>query len=222
LELIELNATIRRTTGNSAARALRRDAQIPAVLYGPNTESISLAVDTKDLEQALKFNPAGQVLFDLKIENDEAATRPAMIKELQVHPVSQLFLHADFYEIAMDRKIRVRIPVTTTGKSVGVEMGGLLQLVRRELEVLCLPLEIPESIVLDVTDLTIGDSIHVEDIVAEGNVEIPADVNFTVLTVGSPKIEEEEVEEEEEEVEGEEGAEEEPSEEKAAETDEEG
>jgi len=179
-----------------------------------------LTVNTKDLEQALKSNAVGQVLFSLKIGNGEASTRSAMIKELQVHPVSQLYLHADFYEIAMDRKIRVRVPVRTTGKSVGVEMGGLLQLVRRELEVMCLPLEIPESIELDVSDLAIGDSIHVEDIQSEGNVEIPADMNFTVLTVSSPKIEEEEVEEEEVEVEGEEGAEGEPTEEDAADADE--
>ena len=217
MELIELNATIRETKGNGAARVLRREAQFPAVLYGPNTESISLTIGMKDLEKVLKTNPVGQVLFDLKIQGSETPTRPAMIKELQIHPMSRMYLHADFYEVDMDRKIRVRIPVVVTGKSVGVEMGGVLQIVRRELEVLCLPMAIPEFIELDITDLGIGDSIHVEDLSLEGDVEIPADTNFTVLTIGSPKAEEVE-EEEEEDIEGEEGAEGEPSEDGAAET----
>jgi large subunit ribosomal protein L25 len=216
LELIELNATIRKTKGNSAARALRREAQFPAVLYGPNTEPVSLVVVAKDLEKILKIHPVAQVLFSLVIRNGGTSTRPAMIKELQIHPISRVYLHADFYEIDMARKIRVKIPVVATGKSVGVEMGGMLQIVRHELEVLCLPMAIPESIRLDVTDLGIGDSIHVEDITLEGDVEIPADTNFTVLTISSPKVEGQEVGEEG--VEGEERAGGEPSVEDSAET----
>jgi large subunit ribosomal protein L25 len=112
-------------------------------------------------------------------------------------------LHIDFYEIDMARKISVKVPVTTTGKSVGVERGGLLQIIRRELEVYCLPGNIPEMITIDITDLEIGASVHVQDIEPEGDVEIPTEVNFTVLTVISPKVEEKEEEEELEEGEGE-------------------
>ena len=133
-----------------------------------------------------------------------------MIKEYQVHPVSRNYLHVDFYEIAMDRKIRVRVPVVTKGKPRGVELGGMLQVVRRDLEVLCLPQEVPEAIEVDVTELDIGDSIHVEKIPLEGDVEIPAEVNFTVVTILSPKVEalpEEEEEEVEEVEEGEEAGE---------------
>jgi large subunit ribosomal protein L25 len=130
-----------------------------------------------------------------------------MIKELQTDPVSRSLIHVDFYEISMDRKIRVMVPVTTTGTSEGVELGGTLQIVRRELEVLCLPGEIPESIEIDITGLGMGDSIHVQEIPTTGNIEIDAEVNFTVLTILSPKLEEEEVEEGEEELEGEEGEE---------------
>jgi large subunit ribosomal protein L25 len=92
----------------------------------------------------------------------------------------------------MDQKIKVMVPVVTTGKCVGVELGGMLQIIRRELEVFCLPDQIPENITIDITDLDIGDSFHVEDLQLEGDVEIPADVNFTILTVLSPKAEEEE------------------------------
>jgi large subunit ribosomal protein L25 len=136
-------------------------------------------------------------------------TKAAMIKELQTHPVSGHLIHIDFYEVDMNRKIKVMIPVVTTGHSVGVEEGGMLNIVRRELEVFCLPGDIPETIEIDITDLTIGDSIHIEDVAMGDNIEVAADVNFTVVTVLSPKVEEEEVAEEEEEglEEGEEGAE---------------
>jgi len=199
LELIDLNATIRKTTGNGPARQLRATGQMPAVLYGPDTETIMLSVIVSDLEKVLKTSNIGQVLLNLNIKNGRTITKTAMIKELQRQPVSGEFLHIDFYEVAMDRKITVSVPIVTTGKSVGVELGGVLQTVRREIEVLCLPNEIPETIEVDVTDLDVGDSLHVLDIPVEGNIEIPSDVNFTVVTVLSPTKEEEVVEEVEEE-----------------------
>jgi large subunit ribosomal protein L25 len=161
-----------------------------------------LSVSTKELHGILKESSAGQRFVNLVIDNDKNKTKHAMIKELQTHPMSRELLHVDFYEISMDRKIWVSVPIVTVGKSIGVEMGGILQIVRRELEVLCLPGEIPEAFEIDVTDLDVGDSVHVEDIPLKGDIEIQADVNFTVLTVVSPKVEEV-AEEEEEELEGE-------------------
>jgi len=204
LEQFELNATVRKTTGNSPARQLRRGGQMPAVLYGPQTESVLLSVNIKELELILKKGNIGSLILNLVIQNGEKITKPAMIKEFQSHPVSGNFLHIDFYEIDMQRKINVMIPVVTKGQSAGVELGGLLQIVRREIEVLCMPGDIPEAFEIDITDLDIGDSVHVEEIPLGDNIEIPADVNFTVLTIVSPKVEE--VEEEEEDLEGEEAA----------------
>lgn len=205
MELIELKANIRTTVGNGPARALRRQGQIPAVLYGPGTETVSLAVTVKELETLLKKGKSGQVVLNLVIQNGETSTRPVMIKELQVHPLSRSFLHVDFYEISMDRKINVKVQVVTKGKAKGVEGGGILQIIRRELEILCLPFEIPEVIEIDISDLDIGDAIHVGDISLEGNVEFIDDAHFTVVTILSPRVEEEVVEEEEELEEGEEG-----------------
>ncbi len=204
MELIELKTNIRTSIGNGPARVLRRNKQIPAVLYGMGTETVLLSVDISDLEQVLKESSASQLLLNLVIQNGKTYTKTVMIKELQIHPVSRDFLHVDFYEIVMDRKIKVNIPVVTRGKSEGVEQGGMLQIIRRELEVLCLPFEIPEQIEIDITNLEIGDSVHVNDISLEGNAEIQADVNFTMLTILSPTAAEEEVSEEEGE-EGEEG-----------------
>ena len=215
MKQLELTATLRSESGNGPARQLRMQGKMPAVLYGPKTEPVKLTVDIKELETSLKEGSLGQSIFNLTVAGGKKKGTAVMIKELQRHPVSGNFLHADFYEIDMKSKIRVMVPINAIGKSVGVEMGGLLQIIRREVEVLCLPTEIPESIEVDITELDIGDSLHVEELATSENVEIPADVNFTILTIVSPKVEEE-PEEEVEEEEGEEAAAEEEGEEAEA------
>ena len=198
MERIKLQATVRKSTGNGPARSLRRSGRIPAVLYGPKTDPILLSVNIKDLEQVFKQGNVSQIILNLVIQNGKKVTKSAMVKELQTHPLAGNFIHIDFYEIDMKRQINVMVPVITMGDAVGVENGGMLNIVRRELELLCLPGDIPESVEVDITDLDIGDSIHIEDISLGENVEISADTNFTVVTVLSPKVEEEEVVEEEE------------------------
>ena len=210
MEQLQLKVTVRKTTGNGPARALRRGGEIPAVLYGRKTEPMALSVNIRELENLTRKGNINQLLFNILIENGKTRTKKVMIKELQTHPVTRDFLHVDFYEIDMARKIKVGVPVTTTGKSAGVERGGILQIIRRELEVFCLPDKIPSEISIDISDLDIGDSVHVEEVPLPGDVELEAEVNFTVLTVVAPRVEAEpEPEEEEVEVEGEEAAEEE-------------
>lgn len=191
MDNIALKVETRKTKGNGPARALRRQGRVPAVLYGPKTEPAMLAIQRRDLDTILKRGGLGRSVFDLHIDGG-TDSKSVMIKELQTHPVSHAYLHVDLYEVAMDRKIRVNVPVVTTGKSIGVENGGMLQVIRRELEVFCLPNEIPDSITIDVTDLDIGDSVHVEDLPTTGGVEIPHDVNFTILTLSSPQRQAEE------------------------------
>jgi large subunit ribosomal protein L25 len=184
--------------GNGPARRLRQAGQVPAVFYGPKTESVLLSVNKNDLDLIFKKGRISQIILNLVIQNNgETYTRPAMIKELQVHPVSRNYLHIDFYEIDMDRKVTVKIPVVTTGQSVGIERGGILQIIRRELEVQCLPFEVPKTIEIDITDLDMGDSVHVEDISLDGEVEFFSEASLTVVTMLSPKVEEEPEEEEE-------------------------
>lgn len=200
MKFIDLNATKRTGKGNGPARQLRRQGMAPAVVYGPGKTPEMLAVNVRDLEKILKHSRTIQVLLNLHLEGGEP--RPAMLKDLQMDPVSHEILHVDFYEIDPTRKIRMMVPVEPKGKAAGVELGGMLQVIRRELEVLCLPGEIPDVIEVDVTALEIGGSIHVKDISLEGDVEIPTEVDFTVITCLGKKMEEEEAEE------GEEGAEE--------------
>ncbi len=187
MKFIDLNADKRTEKGNSPARQLRQQGRVPAVIYGPGKTSDMLSVNARELEKILKHSRTTQVLLNLKISNE---TRPAMLKELQMDPVSHEMLHVDFYEIDPNRKIRMHVPVVPKGKAAGVEMGGMLQVIRRDLEVLCLPGEIPESIEVDVTALEIGGSIHVKDIALQGDLEISADVNFTVITCLGKKVEE--------------------------------
>ena len=172
---------------------------IPAILYGPKAEPVMLSVTTKELETILKTSNIGQVLLNLLIQNGKQKSRTAMIKELQTQPVSGNLLHVDFYEVAMDQKIKISIPVVTTGQATGVEEGGVLQMVRHEVEIFCFPNNIPESLEVDITDMSIGDSKHIDEVSIDESFELVDESNFTIVTVLSPKAEEvEEVEEEEE------------------------
>jgi len=190
LELLELTANVRHAKGKGNSRDLRRRGFIPGVLYGPKTEPINIAVDPSDLEKIFKHSGSNQAPLSLTIKNGESIKKTAMIKDLQVHPVSRRFLHVDLYEVAMDKKIQVGVPVVLTGTAKGAQAGGTLQLIRREIDVLCLPMDIPESIMIDVSGMQIGDSIHVQDLPIADNIEIMADGDVTLVTVSGAMAEE--------------------------------
>ena len=189
MKQLELNATIRKTKGNGPARSLRREGRFPAVLYGPGTQPVMLSVNVRDFEQVVQKGNIRRTIFSLSIQNGSTITKPAVIKELQTHPVSGQFLHVDFYEIDMNRKLRVMVPVVPKGKTKGEEFGGMLQIIEREIAVFCLPQEIPDSLEIDVSELGVGDALHVKDIALPGGVELPPGENYTVVTVVSPKAE---------------------------------
>lgn len=195
----QLTAARRQQTGKGAARSLRREGRIPAVLYGGGRDNAALSVDIHDMEVLLNKVSPSQALLDLSFSGGGAEKRTVMIKELQIDPVKFKYLHVDFYEVKMDQQITTTVPVAAVGTSKGVEEGGVLQIIRRELEVNCLPGDIPEQIEIDITNLDIGDSVHVEDIRLGEKIEVPYETNFTILTVVSPAMEKEEVEEAEEE-----------------------
>ena len=208
MEIFDLKATQRNTVGKSPARALRREGLIPAVLYGPKRESMSLTVSPMDLEKIYKDSGTEQVVLKLVIENGVTQNVTVLVKEVQTSPVTRQYLHLDFLEISLDEEIVVRVPVEVTGKSIGIERGGFLQLVRHELEVSCLPMDMPEKIEVDIANLDIGDAIHVEDITLDDKIKMLSEPGHTVLTVVAPTVEEEELPEEEEELEEGEEAEE--------------
>jgi large subunit ribosomal protein L25 len=190
LELLELTVNVRKSTGKGISRTLRREGLIPGVLYGPKSEPIPISVETMVIEKLFKHSGSNQAPLNLTIKNGESIRKTAMVKDLQLHPVSKRFLHIDLYEVAMDKKIQVRVPLVLTGIAEGTEAGGTIQLIRREIDVLCLPLDIPEFIKVDVSEMQIGDSIHIEEIPVPENIEILADTNFTVVTVSGGMVDE--------------------------------
>ena len=197
MDLIDFNVKTRTTQGDGPAKALRREGCAPAVVYGRKTEPVMLSINSHAMEQLLKTASIGQTLLNLQIEGGSGAPKPAIIKEMQRNVLTGEILHVDFYEVDMNRKITVQIPIVTTGKCKGVEMGGMLQIIRREVDVLCYPNQIPDELAVDITDIDVGESVHVEDLPLAEGLEIPHEANFTLLTVLAAKAEEEEVEEEE-------------------------
>lgn len=196
MDVFDLKATKRDKTGKGQARELRRHGLIPAVLYGPKMEAMALSVSVKDLQSLYKESGSEHMVLNLIIDNGGTQKKTAMIKELQTAPATSNYLHVDFYEIALDQAIVVNVPVEVVGTSKGVERGGYLQVVRHSLEVSCLPTDVPTSIPIDISDLDIGDSVHVEDIAVGEKVSLLYDTNFTVVTVVAPSVEEEVPEEE--------------------------
>lgn len=201
MELIKLNAKLRETTGKGAARALRRNNAIPAVIYGAKTDGMILSIDTSEFNKIIRDNGTAGLFFDLKIEGDSGKMKIAQLKELQMDTFGVNYHHVDLLEIDLDTQVSVMVPVEAVGKSIGVHEGGLLQIIRRDLEVLCKPGDTPETIQIDISALGIGDAVHVEDIDLGDAIEIPHDVNFTVITIVAPSAEETSGEEDDDEVE---------------------
>ncbi|WDP89472.1 MAG: 50S ribosomal protein L25 [Desulfobacter sp.] len=196
MELIELNAKTREGKGKGAARKLRAADAIPAIVYGAKTEPVMLSVDRSVFDKIVRDHGTTGLFFDMKIEGGQE--KMVMLKEVQMDAFGLKYLHIDFHEIDMDAKVSVTVPVETEGVAAGAKEGGLLQIIRRELDILCKPKDTPESIVLDISELNIGDAIHVEDLDLGEAIDIPHEVNFTIATVVPPVTSSEGVEEEEE------------------------
>lgn len=186
----ELKVLSRQGTGKGNARSLRRQGLAPAVVYGKGIEPCAIALVPKELKKAIATPAGWNTLLTLQGEGAFAG-RMVILKDMQVDAISRSILHADFQVIDRKTKINVMVPVHPIGKSVGEKDGGNLQLIRHELEVLSLPEAIPAAIEVDVTQLKIGDVVHIEDLVLPAGVTVPHDVNFTVITVTGHKAEEE-------------------------------
>jgi len=185
-----LTAEIREGVGKERAKKLRLKGLIPAIFYGPRAETIPLVIDSKELTKALQTEAGENVLIDLDIRKGSKADRKVvMLKDIQIDPLQRVTLHTDFYEVTMDEMVTVEVPVHLVGKPEGTKVGGILEQVRRAIQVQCLPGDIPKSIDVDVSALKIGDSIHVQDIPAE-KVKILSETNFTIATVVPPVVEE--------------------------------
>jgi large subunit ribosomal protein L25 len=189
-----LTAEIREGVGKEKAKKLRSKGLIPAIFYGPKSQTIPLVIDSNELRKALQTEAGENVLIELDIRKGAQSNRKVvMLKDIQIDPLQRITLHTDLYEVAMDEMVTVEVPVHLVGKPEGTKVGGILEQVRRVIQIECLPGDIPKSIDIDVSALKIGDSIHVQDIQVEKG-KIISDTNFTIATVVPPVVEEKVVE----------------------------
>ena len=191
-----LLATKRETRKKNEARRLRVSGYIPAVVYGGTAkEAVPVSVDPKTLLRILHSDSGVNTLIDLELEGGDSSQ--VLVKDFQLDPISSELLHVDFYRLAMDKAITVSVPVTLTGEAIGVKQeGGLLDFLTREIQVECMPAEIPENVEVDVRELSIGDGVRVRDGV-EGVVWKPiSELDTLLVHVVPPQVEEESEEEE--------------------------
>jgi len=202
-----LDVELRDGRGKGVARKLRASGRIPAICYRRNAESVAVSLDPKELDRLIRNASSGiNTLIDLKMAGGgDFDGRQVLIKELQRDPISGDYLHADLYAVDLKQTIHVSVPIQIKGSAIGVTQdGGILDHATRELDVECLPNAIPEEFAVDVSDLEVGQSLHVRDIEVLEGVEILNDPDVSIVSVVAPAVVEEEAPAEEEEaVEGE-------------------
>ncbi|MFQ5952321.1 MAG: 50S ribosomal protein L25 [Candidatus Omnitrophota bacterium] len=198
MEKIVLEASVREDLGKSASKHLRKDGKIPGVIYKGGKVGVNIQVGNNALWHALHTEAGENAIITMDITGGEKPVQKTVIvKELQTHPLSEEFLHVDFHEISLKEKLQVKVPVVVKGEAVGVkEDEGLLGQLVWELEVECLPTEIPEHIDIHVDELRIGDTICIKDVTPPEGVTFLADPEQIMVTVNPPQAEEVPVEEE--------------------------
>lgn len=173
-------------------KQLRASGRVPATIYGRETKPQNLEVNSREFADLLHHSASENVLVDLAVEQDAKAKRLALVQEVQHHPISGKIVHVDFHEVSENEKVTVQVPLETSGEAAGVKSGGgVLEHILFKLKVRCLPKDLPEQIVVDVSALEIGKSIHLGEIKAPEGVEILGDKHISVIAVAAPRAEEE-------------------------------
>ncbi|OPY91424.1 MAG: 50S ribosomal protein L25 [Syntrophus sp. PtaU1.Bin208] len=186
MEARELKATLREKSGKESAKRMRRKGLIPAVLYGPGTETLSLSVDASDLKTIKKGHEDHMFIKLLIDEAGKQVAKTSLIKEIQTEPLTGNVFHADFYAVRSDHKVTLEVPIHFTGQPVGIEKGGELQHLRREIKVSCFPSVLPEFISLDISGLDVGDAILIRDVCLPENVICIDAEDVALVTIASP------------------------------------
>lgn len=208
---VDVTARVRSNFGKGAARSLRRAGFTPAILYGLGTEPIALELDTRTITKTLMYLQRRNAVVTLDVEGGDASgKRHVLVKDLQIHPVQDTLTHADFYEIAIDEPTVFTVPIHFIGKAVGVELGGELSTPVEFIEMKGKPLDIPDFLELDITELRLGDKLTCNDLVVPENITLLNDLDTVCVSVVTATLlpleeeEEEEAEAEEAPAEGEE------------------
>lgn len=186
-----ITATAREERGKGAARRLRRDGRVPAVVYGRGEETRALSVDAHELEVLFSRISVENTVIDLAIAGGKGRKpKPvrALVREVQVHPYRRDIMHVDFYQLHAGEKVDVEVPIRLMGTAAGVKMGGVMQHSLHDLSIRCLPESIPESIEVDISALEIGDSIHVSELRIPEGIDVETDLERTVCAVIPPTV----------------------------------
>ncbi|HZL14092.1 MAG TPA: 50S ribosomal protein L25 [Verrucomicrobiae bacterium] len=192
MKSVALKAYPRTQVQRAEVKKLRASGRVPATIYGRQAKPQNLEISAKEISDLIHHSVSENLLVDLSVENDARSKRLALVQEIQHHPIDGKILHIDFHEVAENEKVTVQVPVETTGEAVGVKTGGgVLEHVLFKLKVRCLPKDLPEQIIVDVTSLEIGKSFHIADIKAPEGVEILGDKHISVVAVAAPRAEEE-------------------------------
>jgi len=201
MAIAELKGKLRESGNKSAARKLRREEFLPGVLYGLK-DNVTLKVNQKDFSKVMdEFGH--NVLIGLTLEGDSVPKRQVILKDYQAHPLRTAWLHVDFLEIDMNKKTRVLVPIKLIGHSPAEKLGGLINHATKELEVECLPGDIPDAIEVDMVNIQLGEVVHVRDLSISDKIEIMGDPGNTVVGIYVEKVKEEAPAEGEEGAEGE-------------------
>jgi len=192
MKSVPLKAFPRTQTRRGQVKQLRANGRVPAIIYGRQAKPQNLEISAKEIGDLIHHSVSENLLVDLSVENDARSKRLALVQEIQHHPVDGKVLHVDFHEVAENEKVIVMVPVETIGEAAGVKnSGGVLEHVLFKLKVRCLPKDLPEQIIVDVSQLELNKTIHISDIKPPEGVEILGDKNIPVVSVAPPRAEEE-------------------------------
>jgi len=192
MKSVALKAYPRSQVQRAEVTKLRARGRVPATIYGRQAKPQNLELNSKEFADLLHHSVSENLLVDLSVESDARSKRLALVQDIQHHPLDGKVLHVDFHEVAADEKVTVHVALETTGEAAGVKNGGgVLEHILHKLKVRCLPKDLPEQIVVDVTSLEIGKSFHLGDIKAPEGVEILGDKHISVIAVAAPRAEEE-------------------------------
>ena len=188
---LKLKARQRSETGKSAARKMRNEGEVPAVMYGHGIDPRPLTVKKEELGELIHGRAGTNVLIDLQVlDGKDKTDHLVMIKELQRHPFKEKLLHVDFLKVARDEKVIMKVPISINGEedSVGLKAGGTLQHNLWEVELECLPTEVPDHIFADISQVQVGEHLVIGDLKLPAGVDIVADVEDVILTILAPRL----------------------------------
>jgi large subunit ribosomal protein L25 len=184
--ILDLQAQTRKRSGTSSVRRMRKEGLVPAVIYGSTAENSNIKVDAKTFASLLKNSASDNLLVNIQIDGEK--TQLALIQDVQHDHLRGGILHVDFHAVGMDETIHASVPLEFAGEAEGVKAGGQMDIMIHKLHVRCKPGDLPEKIVVDITGVGVGGSVHVKDVVLPQGVSVPLEGSVLILSISTPRV----------------------------------